>query len=91
MLKSICCSDEKIIAKFILQYKCRNMFSNFCKNINLYYKMAYFLIILPLNSGEKKECREPKTKEIVKLEFKTIFCSELENLKQNHMQNGCRF
>ena len=53
--------------------------------------MAYFLIILPLNSGKKKECREPKTKEIVKLEFKTIFCSELENLKQNHMQNGCRF
>ena len=54
--------------------------------------MAYFLIILPLNSEKKKkECREPKTKEIVKLEFKTIFCSDLENLKQNYMQNGCLF
>lgn len=38
-----------------------------------------------------KECREPKTKEIVKLEFKASFCSKLENLKQNYMQNICLF
>lgn len=90
MLKSVCCSDEKITAKFILQYKCLNMFSNFCKNIDLYYKMVY---IKGLFSDYfcPKECREPKTKEIVKLEFKAIFCSKLENLKQNYMQNICLF
>ena len=40
------------------------MFSNFCKNINLYYKMAYFLIILPLNSEKKKNAENLKPKKL---------------------------
>lgn len=52
-----------------MQYKCLNKFSNFCKNIDLYYKMVY---IKGLFSDYfcPKECREPKTKEIVKLNLK---------------------